>query len=131
MKVYLASRFSNRAQTDSVRLKLLELGIEVTSRWTHDPKHCDPNFGISLLNYELATEDKADIDAADAVVYMPPGGRNGGCHFECGYAFGLGKRLIWIGTREHIFSYLPEVQHFNTVAEFLDNYRTIQVDQAV
>ena len=60
----------------------------------------------------LGLIDQEDVLAADALVCFtePPGdGGSGGRHVELGMALALGRRVIVVGRREHIFHHLPEV----------------------
>jgi hypothetical protein len=61
---------------------------------------------------ELAVIDQEDVLAADTLVCFaetPGEGGNGGRHVELGMALALGKQVIVVGRREHIFHRLPEV----------------------
>ncbi len=127
MRIYLAARYSKHDEMQGVR-DVLEgtLGHEVTSRWidchtdvvgdftssfTHEflnahPEKCAP----------LGQHDLDDIDRADTVISFtyPPGedGGKGGRHVEFGYGLALGKRMILVGPRQHVFHTLQAVEWF-------------------
>ena len=121
MKVYLAARYSRNDEMRGVRDVLEALGHEVTSRWidqhggnllesfvaeklNDDPGHCA----------RYAQADVDDLAAADVVISFTAagGGGKGGRHVEYGLALGLGKRLVIVGPREHVFHTLPQVEHY-------------------
>jgi hypothetical protein len=61
----------------------------------------------------LALLDQEDVLAADTLVcFTEPAeaGGNGGRHVELGMALALGRRVIVIGRREHIFHHLPGIE---------------------
>jgi hypothetical protein len=65
----------------------------------------------SLSHYGIA--DLQDILAADTVIsFTEVGGGKGGRHVEFGYALALGKHMILVGPREHIFHTHPAVEHY-------------------
>jgi len=61
-----------------------------------------------------ALADLQDLHAADAVISFTSagGGGKGGRHVEYGLAVGLGKRLVLVGPREHVFHVLPDVEWY-------------------
>jgi hypothetical protein len=68
--------------------------------------------------------DLQDIEAADTLVLFSEdpliGTPRGGRHFETGYAFGRGKRVVIVGGEENIFHYLPSVIHYKSLQDFID-----------
>ena len=118
MKLYIASRFQRRAEMVEYQQRLRALGHSVECRWLTDPDHrievdkFDEN--LASFNAFLAWHDLHDLQAADTLVFFAPGGTRGGCHVEFGMALASGKRLIWIGPRGHVFSWLPQVERFDT-----------------
>lgn len=120
--VYLAARYSRAEEMQGVRSVLEEMGCKVTSRWidyhggrypgsfkpeqlNEDPGHCG----------RVAQDDVGDLVAADIVISFSSGdgaAGKGGRHVEFGMAAALGKRLILVGPREHVFHTLPEVEHY-------------------
>jgi len=125
--IYLASRFSRRDELVGNARDLQDRGFRVTSRWLTDPSHvasvapeCD-DLGRNNrpFNHRLATEDLVDVRAADTLIYFSPGGSRGGCHVEFGVALERNMRLIVIGQRDHVFSWLAGVEQYDTWAMLL------------
>jgi hypothetical protein len=109
-KLYLAAALERAAELRVYAAELAEMGYDVTSRWLDS--------GMQKLAPDLcAAVDLADIERADTVISFTGGGR-GGRHVEFGYGLAMRKGLVLIGTREHVFHYLPEVAHFDTWAAF-------------
>lgn len=127
-KIYLAGRWSMRDELTAHAAVLKDtLGLTVTSRWLTDPEHrmkIDDSTDMAY-NQTLASHDIYDIKEADTLIYFGPGGTRGGCHVEFGMALALKKRLFWVGPRTHVFSYLSEVEQFETWAECLAFLRGI------
>jgi hypothetical protein len=107
-KFYLAARFSRRGELRGYRAALQALGHTVTSRWidleddTGNPREC-------------AIADFKDIAAADALVVFIDAPRyetRGAHHTEFGIGLALGKRLIVVGTRSHIFHHMPAAEFY-------------------
>lgn len=122
MRCYIAGRFSRREELLAAADRIYyRLGWEVKARWLTDPFH---RIGGSpedcAFNAELARHDRDDLIAADMVIYFSPGGTRGGCHVEFGMALALDKSIHWIGPREHVFSFLPEVAHHETLDHFIE-----------
>jgi len=126
--IYLAARYSRNAEMRSVRDILRVLGYEVTSRWidqhggdvlesfvaeklNSDPEHC-AHYGLVDLEDMLAADTIVSFTSATA-------GGKGGRHVEFGWGLAAGKRMIVVGPREHIFHTLPQVEHFETWAQFV------------
>ncbi|HLF76737.1 MAG TPA: hypothetical protein VJB57_04535 [Dehalococcoidia bacterium] len=110
--VYFAARFARLAQLNRYRADLEALGFEVTSRWLTVAAR-EPGVAYSEDDLRrLAVIDQEDVLAADTLVCFAEDqgeGGNGGRHVEVGMALALGKQVIVIGRREHIFHRLPEV----------------------
>jgi hypothetical protein len=121
--VYLAARYSRHPEMQGVRDVLEGIGYRVTSRWIdqHGGKY-PTSFTPEILNSDPAycgavgQHDIEDVEAADIVISFTDatGGGKGGRHVEFGLALGLGKRVILVGPREHIFHTLPQVEHYPT-----------------
>jgi hypothetical protein len=110
--VYFAARYSRHEELNSYRAELEALGIEVTSRWLDTLPRTR-----SLYTEDdwraLGLVDQEDVLAADTLVCFAESegeGGNGGRHVEVGMALALGRRVIVVGRREHIFHFLPEVE---------------------
>jgi len=133
-RVYLAARYSRRAELCGYRTDLAACGITVTSRWLNGSHQLD-NSGIPItddgerrfeagdpavdhLRAHFAAEDFIDVLAADTVLAFtePPraSASRGGRHVELGIALATGKHVVVIGPRENVFCWLPQVEHHDT-----------------
>lgn len=130
MKVYLAGRYARRNEFRLLRIPLHQAGIEVTSRWL-DEQHALSGHTKDLDVTErtlTALKDVEDIKGSDAMLFFaedpnaqPP---RGGRHVEFGMALALNKPIYVIGAEENIFHFYPDVKHFATFQEFLQNVPT-------
>ena len=125
--IYIAARFSQRPECNTLAQKLKAQGHRITSRWVKpDANHVLPT-GLSQRAEDgerrrFAMEDCDDVRACDWVVSLqgePRSGGRGGRHVEFGYGLALGKRMISIGPRETVFHHLDAVRQFDTADEFL------------
>lgn len=111
-KVYLAGRFDRQQEFRRLRDELIDIGIDVTSRWLDnhgnasriaagDETYTDDELG------DFAAEDFADIRDSDVVVVFTEspdvGYTSGGRHVETGYAMALDKNVVIVGPRENVF----------------------------
>jgi hypothetical protein len=135
--VYLAARYSRRLELCGYRAQLADLGIAVNSRWLNGSHQLD-NEGHPIgetgerlvespqaepaLREKFALDDRDDVLAADTLIAFTEIPRTsnsrGGRHVELGIALGAGIRVIVIGPRENVFCHLPEVEHYDTWADF-------------
>lgn len=117
MRIYLAATYGQMLEMCDVAAKLREAGHEVTSRWIDGMEEGQTKeYGAKM--------DLADIDFADIVLSytLPPktSHTGGGRHVEFGYGYATGKRMILVGQKgEHIFHYLPNVEHYENLDEAL------------
>lgn len=131
MKIYLASRYSRRAQMQFLAAELRRMGHTVTSRWLEQSSRpdCDrlPD-GRSRIappddREAFAVQDIEDVHAADIVVSVTETedakSSRGGRHVEFGAAYAWGKRLVVIGCRENVFHHLPGVEFHASVWDWL------------
>lgn len=122
ISIYLASRFARGDELDGYGLEAAEHGLTVTSRW-HSGQHGDPNVDSDLNDPAMpryAAEDIVDLRRADAVVsFTEGGGGKGGRHVEFGMGLALGKRLVLVGPREHVFHTHPSVEQYDAWPEAL------------
>ena len=117
-KVYLAARFSRREELIKYAFDLHDRGFAVTSRWLVDPSHCasvapemdDLGRNSQEFNNRLAEEDLEDIGDSDTLIYFSPGSARGGCHVEFGYALAMGLKIVVVGERDHVFSFMSKVE---------------------
>jgi len=113
--VYLAAQYERHPEMRHYRNMLSDIGIKVTSRWidTHGGTLAEA-LGEAELNanpergIQFALIDIEDIHEADTMISFTGAGR-GGRHVEFGIAWTLSKRLILVGSREHVFHTLPGV----------------------
>jgi hypothetical protein len=129
-RVYLAAQYERHPEMRHYREMLDKLGIKVTSRWidAHGGQltealgeaelNADPNRGIPF-----ALIDIEDIHAADTMISFTGAGR-GGRHVEFGIAWANNKRLILVGSREHVFHTLPGVHCY---PDFISLYYNIEI----
>ncbi|OWK34085.1 hypothetical protein [Sphingomonas dokdonensis] len=126
-RVYIAARFSRRAECNALGHELAARGAIITSRWTKpNSDHVMPS-GLSAQaedseRQRFALEDVDDVLAATWMVSLmeePRSNGRGGRHVEFGIAVALGHRLTIIGPRETVFHHLPSVEHFETIEQFL------------
>jgi nucleoside 2-deoxyribosyltransferase len=104
---YLAGRFRHRYLLQGYRADLARIGIRTTSRWI-DLRREDESRAA-----ECASHDIADIEIFDLLISFPEPARSlpakrGGHFWEEGCAYALGKRVITIVNRVHIFHHLAE-----------------------
>lgn len=106
VKVYLAALFSRREEMEERASELRSLGYVCNAKWVFGGEE-------GLTRAEIAEVDLEDIRDCDTlVVFTHPRGTplpGGGRHFETGYAFALGKPVVVVGDREHIFLDHPDV----------------------
>ena len=108
LSVYLAARFSRKAEMRQYADDLASTGIDVTSIWIHDDKHewtgaPDDQIPPHALA-RFAREDLRDIDAADAVVvFTDSPSSKGGMWVEVGYAIGRDIPLLIVGPVANVF----------------------------
>jgi len=110
--VYFAARYSRLKELIRYQAELEALGVEVTSRWLTSEARRNA-YEYSETEWRVrALIDQEDVLSADTLVCFseaPDEGGNGGRHAELGMALALGKQVIVVGRREHIFHRLPEV----------------------
>lgn len=118
--IYLAALYSQMFAMQDVAQKLREAGHEITSKWI------DGDEEKKLTREEAAIMDRDDVDAADTVICfsLPKGTlhNGGGRHWEFGYAYAKGKRIIIVGPLgEHVFHHLPTIIHYNDLESAMAN----------
>lgn len=112
MKIYIAAPYEMRQVAVSAMKELEARGDEITSTWL---KQLDEE------GEKSARQDLEDIYRADVLLAINPeswrrkGG--GGRHAEFGYALALGKKMVLLGVRSHIFHHLREVRMIQNVGE--------------
>ena len=132
MKIYLAGRYSRRAELAGYAAQLRAMGHEVTSRWL-DGEHEAVELGGKATRSdeaEWACADAHDVLRADMLVAFTEadgGGRRGGRHVEFGLAVAWDKDLAIIGPREHLFHSMCDVQEYGSFAEFMGEIGVVEV----
>lgn len=105
-KLYLASPFFNDIEIKYVseaETVLRQRGFDVYSPREHEIR--DKEVGTSAWSAAIFKEDKEAIDACDAVVMLYHGGySDSGTVWECGYAYGTGKKVfvVQLGTDSNL-----------------------------
>lgn len=109
-RVYLAGRFSRRAEFNGYADRLREAGHTVDARWLTEEHEWYGGTAAEELAAarEFAMDDLADVAQADVVLVFTeppnPGGRNrGGRHVEYGIAIGMRKDIVVVGQPENVF----------------------------
>jgi hypothetical protein len=126
MRIYLAARYSRRAELIAYMAEVEALGHRVTSRWLRED-HELPIGASAAAGVRFAREDYEDLTSADLCISfteepVKAGGRNrGGRHVEFGIALGRGLRLVVIGHRENVFHYMPRVRFYASWERFLSS----------
>jgi hypothetical protein len=117
-QIYLASRFARRDEMRAIALDLERAGFAVTSRWLESPASLtSDDLDPEGLGGRLAVMDFEDLKVADLCIAFTEEeeqtsrGR-GGRHTELGMAIGLGKEVMIVGPREHVFHALPTIRQF-------------------
>jgi nucleoside 2-deoxyribosyltransferase len=122
VKLYFAARFKRAEELRQYKKLLEATGMyQVTSSWLAgtDGSEKDHDIASDEEKKSYAIRDVQDIDRADALVYFSPSGRHGGCHVELGIALAAQKEVILVGPGENVFHWLPNIQHFQTPADFI------------
>lgn len=122
MRFYLSARFKRQEEMREVRDALVDLGHKVTSRWI------DADYGNNSdllrsrqdVREQAAVENTEDIADADVVLVFTGSGRRGGANVEYGIAIGINKLCIIIGEPENTFHWLPSVDRYATIEDYLE-----------
>jgi hypothetical protein len=122
--IYLAAAYGRRDEMVITAERLIAAGHTITSRWIYGD-HEVPPAGIAVDSPEhlawAAVEDIRHVEEAACIVSVTGGETRarGGRHAEFGMGVGLGKRLILLGDREHVFHFLPQVEQVGGVDALL------------
>ncbi len=130
VKIYLAAPWVAKEQAKQVAAQLEAEGFVLTSRWiNHHSVAVGKTYDEQMRDHgdimrEQAIEDVLDIYAADVFVILNLE-KSEGKATELGIAFTLGLPIALIGERSrNIFYYLPQVQQFDNLEQFIEGYRT-------
>lgn len=109
MKIYIAAAYPTREQAVNWADWLRDQGHTITSEWLWT----EGDLSTPVAQQGYALKDVADIDRAEVLLIMTGyrGERafSGGRHWETGYAYGRGKRIIVAPQPENVFHHLPGV----------------------
>ncbi len=129
MRFYLAARYNRHPEMCEHAAVIERVGHTVTSRWIRGNHSLDESIDRGQddeVRANFAIEDIEDLTKSDAVVSFTESmeaqaGRpsKGGRHVEFGMGVMLNKRMIVIGPQEHIFHWLPSVEHYGSLNEFM------------
>lgn len=115
MKIYLASRFSNRFMLREAEKGLLMGGHEVTSRWIHNEKRPENEEELRQFWIRWSKYDRDDMDDADAIIVCtfncddPNNPPRDGMRFEMGYIYAQKKPVIVVGPKVFVFDELDDI----------------------
>lgn len=132
LKVYLAASFSRQREMQVVAARLVEVGVEITSRWLFENQGMKHGNARRKFMMRCALTDLEDVRAADILVrfsddltpitvpsYLATGARMG----ETMYAYALGKPVIIVGGHQNVFDFLPSFTHVkdaDALVQYLD-----------
>lgn len=129
--LYLAASFSRQAEMRAVRSRLQDEGFGITSRWL-DEIPCPEGQERAAFLTDMADVDLFDLDLADVIIRftdqgallgktepVPASLATGARHFETGYAYARGKRVIIVGGHQNVFDYLRGFVHVAGVEELV------------
>ena len=129
MRFYLAAQYARREELRAYAAELAKIGIESTAHWLDETSPLNGTLSNHSADHTtwLADRDIADIERADALVLFTNGSETkivrGAHHFEAGYAYGRGKRVITVGPRDNVFYYLPCIPNYPTWAEAFEQFK--------
>ena len=127
MKFYIANKYAFRQETQLAAWSITdELGWECTSRWLSGK-------GEGLSDRELAVMDMNDLLAANVLVYIYDGPLSRGRNIEFGAAYAWGKPIFCIrkeeiGRHESPFMFLPGVDQYESIAQFVEKQKQWSMD---
>lgn len=136
MKIYLAARYSRRAELCSYRFQLELLGHTVTSRWLNGTHELDGSvFSVEASRKDrerFAIEDQDDVMAADMLIAFTEKPRSsnsrGGRHVELGMALASPDMItVVIGPRENVFCCLPKVDVYDSFEDFVKDLSNLEL----
>ena len=129
LKVYLAASFSRQQEMRVVAARLVDVGVEITSRWLFENQGMKHGNARRKFMMRCALTDLEDIRACDLFVrfsddltpamvpsYLATGARMG----ETMYAYALGKPVIVVGGHQNVFDFLPSFTHVKDADTLID-----------
>lgn len=136
MRFYLAARYSRNHEMREYAQALADLGHEPICRWINGSHDMTRDAQSDDERATFAIEDMEDLSKVDAVLSFSEGASDkevkrpskGGRHVEFGLGLALNKRMILIGPQEHVFHWLPEIEVYETLEEFLDTLENEEIN---
>jgi nucleoside 2-deoxyribosyltransferase len=120
--VYVAAKYERQSEAKLLTMLLQAAGARIMSTWVDEPLAPD----VSEWT-DYAKKDVNEIQNSSVLIVLTnqEGRRSttGGHHWETGYAYALGKRIVLIGPKENVFHYLPGMEHYPDLEAFLAKYR--------
>lgn len=116
-KIYLCGKFSKRFGFKLIRNFLHGIGCNVVSSWIDQE---DGGADYPTHRKKIAERDIEDVRRCDIMIVDSEPSTKGGMHFEAGFAYALGKKIVLIGTSDMLFSTLADVQFPGGWTEFYD-----------
>lgn len=126
MKIYLAAQYSWRDKLKEYARILERKNIEVVSAWLKETKDVKEELTTYTNAYakDHAQMDLDDIQEADILVLFTISptdvSKRGARHFEAGYAYALGKKVIICGPKENIFYYIGDILQYDDFEDVVD-----------
>jgi nucleoside 2-deoxyribosyltransferase len=114
LKVYIAADYARKDEVRALAEALEGRGVKCTSTWAFMPSDQEGGVGATATSpgyaAAMAAQDLDDVGSSDAFVQLTTGEYcRGGRQVELGMAMALGKRVIVVGPREHVFHWHPRV----------------------
>lgn len=126
MKIYLAAQYSRKDEMREYAEDLELYGHEVVSSWIWEPHPA--NMTLDRLTdgqaCSIAMKDVVEVCQSDMMIFFAIGPATatarGGRHVEFGVAIARNKPIWVVGPKENIFHYLPNVRHFDSWNDLLN-----------
>jgi hypothetical protein len=125
MNIYLAAGFGRRLEIKALAARLRQsLDCCIVSRWLDCDSDDDGTKAPEAVTQADIWADICleDVRKAQVLVCVAEPGRafsRGGRHFETGFAYAIGKSIIVLGEREHVFHMLPGTLHVTDEAALI------------
>ena len=131
MKIYLASRFSNRFELRKIRDFLTMAGHEITSRWIDvDTRPSDNSEELKKFWMKWAKIALFDLIYSELLILYTMGcdknPSRGGKRFEEGFAFACNYPIIVVGPKLIVFDYLDTPKYCDKWDECFEILSTIK-----
>jgi hypothetical protein len=120
MRVYIAAPWKHKSRAAEVKQQLQEAGLTVTSRWMDfkETPGVAYEYNDDVMRAE-ALNDIEDVAKSTAMLYLNLE-KSEGKATELGMALAYSMPIYVIGGKQNnVFLHLPEINHINSVEEFL------------